>query len=105
MLNDFNMYHQIPRGWFWLVPVVFILGIVVFALKGYTLWKSAKRGEMWWFVALFILNTFGLLELIYIVFILKKYHLSFISKMKSKMKTVEAAPVAPKAEEKKEEVL
>ena len=81
------MYRQIPMGWFWLVPVVFVLGVVVFALKGYTLWKSAKRGEMWWFVALFILNTFGILELIYIIFVLKKYHLNFASKMKKNLKT------------------
>jgi len=95
MLNDLNLYHQIPVGWIWLVPIVFVFGVIIFALKGYTLWKSAKRGEVWWFIALFVLNTAGILELIYIVFVLKKYHVSFAKKMKTHMKTVEAKPVTP----------
>jgi hypothetical protein len=34
--------------------------------KGFALWKSAQRKEKWWFVALFVLNTLGLLEILYI---------------------------------------
>ena len=56
---------------------VFILGIlflVVIALKGYALWNAAKRDEKAWFVALLILNTAGILELVYLIFIVKKWH-------------------------------
>jgi hypothetical protein len=49
---------------FWIVGVI--------ALKGYVLWHAARRGETAWFVILLIVNTFGLLELFYIFFILKK---------------------------------
>ena len=34
--------------------------------KGLALWRAAKRGEKWWFVALLLLNTMGILEIIYI---------------------------------------
>jgi type IV secretory pathway TrbD component len=50
-----------------------ILAIVIIFLKGYTLWHSAKRGEKWWFIALLIVNTAGILELVYIFFVLRKH--------------------------------
>lgn len=36
--------------------------------KGVALWKSAKRGHLGWFLAILILNTFALLEIIYLLF-------------------------------------
>ncbi len=44
------------------------LGIVVWSLpwKGYALWIAAKNNHKWWFVALLILNTVAILEIIYI---------------------------------------
>lgn len=43
-----------------------IVGIIV--LKGYALWCAAKRDEKGWFIALLIVNTMGILELIYLYF-------------------------------------
>jgi uncharacterized protein DUF5652 len=34
--------------------------------KGLALWHSARRGEAGWFVAILIINTLGLLEIIYL---------------------------------------
>ena len=56
---------------FFLIAAVWLLFSIV--LKGYALWHSAKRGQIWWFVALLIFNTLGILELIFIVFFLKKW--------------------------------
>ncbi|OGG63018.1 hypothetical protein A3C21_03315 [Candidatus Kaiserbacteria bacterium RIFCSPHIGHO2_02_FULL_59_21] len=39
--------------------------------KGFALWHSAKRGEQWWFIAFLILNTAGILEIVYLFFIAK----------------------------------
>ena len=36
--------------------------------KGLALWKSARRGHLGWFLAILILNTFALLEIIYLLF-------------------------------------
>lgn len=50
------------------------LAIVIIALKGYALWHAAKRDEKGWFIALLIINTAGILELVYLYFIVKKWH-------------------------------
>jgi len=54
--------------------LLFILLVMLWTLpwKGWALWLSAKRGEKWWFIALLILNTFAILEIIYIFFIAKR---------------------------------
>ena len=36
--------------------------------KGVALWRSARRNDLWWFVAVLVINTLGILEIIYIVF-------------------------------------
>ena len=38
------------------------------AWKGVALWRSARRNDVWWFIAIMIVNTLGILEIIYIVF-------------------------------------
>ena len=50
----------------------FIL-IVLWSLfwKGFALWYAAKRGEQWWFIAMLLINTAGILEIVYIFFIAK----------------------------------
>lgn len=47
--------------------------IVMFALiawslvwKGIGLWKAARRDRMWWYIAMLVLNTVGILPIIYI---------------------------------------
>lgn len=37
--------------------------------KGYALWRSARIGDTWWFVALLVLNTLAILDIIYIFLI------------------------------------
>ena len=43
-----------------------IMALWVLAWKGFSLWKSARRGERVWFVALLIINTMGILEILYL---------------------------------------
>lgn len=54
--------------------VEFLLIALLWVLpwKAYALWQSAKHNQKGWFVALLIINTFGLLEIIYIFVILRK---------------------------------
>ncbi len=42
------------------------------AWKGVALWKAAKADSKKWFVALLVINTMGLLEILYIYFFSKK---------------------------------
>jgi Family of unknown function (DUF5652) len=34
--------------------------------KGLALWRAAKRGDMWWFIAFLVIHTLGIFEIIYI---------------------------------------
>jgi len=55
---------------FGIVLFVFIILWSIF-WKGLGLWHSVKRNEKKWFIAILILNTFGVLEIIYLFFIVK----------------------------------
>jgi hypothetical protein len=36
-------------------------------LKGFSLWYAARGSQKWWFIALLVVNTFGILEIIYLL--------------------------------------
>jgi hypothetical protein len=40
--------------------------------KAWALWLAARRTEKWWFLALLFINTFAVLEIIYIFLIAKR---------------------------------
>ncbi|MFA6981496.1 MAG: DUF5652 family protein [Patescibacteria group bacterium] len=40
--------------------------------KGVALWKSARANQRGWFVALLVVNTIGILEMIYIFLVSRK---------------------------------
>ncbi|HVB35444.1 MAG TPA: DUF5652 family protein [Patescibacteria group bacterium] len=39
--------------------------------KGLALWHSGRRGQPWWFLILLVVNTAGILEMIYLFFVAK----------------------------------
>ncbi|MFP3902738.1 MAG: DUF5652 family protein [Armatimonadota bacterium] len=43
-----------------------LLGIWSLVWKGIGLWKAARRDRLWWYVAMLVLNTAGILPIIYI---------------------------------------
>lgn len=48
------------------LPLLIVFLVLSVALKGLALWHAGRRGEGWWFVALLVINTVGLLELYYL---------------------------------------
>ncbi len=54
--------------------ILAVLFVVAVILKGYALWHSARRSEKWWFIALLVVNTMGILELAYLYSIVGKWH-------------------------------
>ncbi|MEK7134715.1 MAG: DUF5652 family protein [Patescibacteria group bacterium] len=46
--------------------ILAILFLWILPWKGYALWLSARNGHTKWFVALLILNTLAILDIIYI---------------------------------------
>lgn len=68
----------------WLIAAPIVLAILLvwsMIWKGIALWKSARLSQKWWFVILLIVNTFGILEIIYIFLIAKKYKVETVEKV------------------------
>ena len=67
--------------------VLFLLILVLWVLpwKGYALWTAARNSHKGWFIALVIVNTFAILEIIYIFCIAKKKPQDLVGAFKSKI--------------------
>jgi hypothetical protein len=57
------MMPQFSTGLLLIILIVLISSIV---LKGIALWRAARNGQKKWFVVLLVVNTIGILELLYI---------------------------------------
>jgi methionyl-tRNA synthetase len=74
-MNNFYSNNGIGLGvstWIHGHGLVLLL-VIVWSLfwKGLALWHSGRRGQPWWFIILLIVNTVGILEIIYLFAVLK----------------------------------
>ena len=53
-------------------PILMLIYIWSLPWKGVALWKASEKRHMKWFIALFITNTAGLLDALYIFYFSKK---------------------------------
>ena len=60
------------NAWLWGIPGVFIL-LVFWGLiwTGLALWHAAQRREKWWFLFFLLVHTAGIVEILYLVFVVK----------------------------------
>ena len=65
-MNYFDAIPQIPSD---LVFVIFLWSLL---WKGIALWKEAKLEQRNWFIAILIINTMGIVEIIYLFGFAKK---------------------------------
>jgi methionyl-tRNA synthetase len=54
------------------IALLIILAIWEMIWKGIALWKSGRNNQIAWFVFIFILNTAGILSIIYLIWFQKK---------------------------------
>ena len=59
------------------LSILMLIGLIVLIIwstiwKGIALWKAGRNNQLGWFVALLIINTAGILEIIYLAFFQKK---------------------------------
>jgi len=47
---------------------IWLILLWILPWKGFALWKSAKNNHKKWFIALLLLNTMAILEIIYIFY-------------------------------------
>jgi len=55
-----------------LLSLLIVLAIWSLVWKGIALWKAARNADKVWYIVLLVLNTAGILEIIYILFFSKK---------------------------------
>jgi len=60
MFNDILAVPLDRQLWY----VALFAWVVVW--KGLALWKAGRQGQQWWFVGLLVVNTLGILEILYI---------------------------------------
>ena len=63
---DINTYLQ--QNIYWLIPVL----LIDLILKGYALWRAGRNNQPYWFVSLLVVNSVGILPLIFILFFQRK---------------------------------
>ena len=52
---------------FWQNPVVILVLVWALAWKGLALWRAASRGDKIWYIVMLVVNTLGLVEIVYLV--------------------------------------
>jgi hypothetical protein len=75
--------EQLSQVNIWMVLIALLW---VLPWKGYALWIASERKNKTWFILILILNTFAILEIFYIFFIVKKKPSDLIHTIKSNFK-------------------
>lgn len=68
--------QNLPVAFGVLAPIFITICVLLFIgwlfLKGFALWFAARNYHKGWFIAMFIINTAGILEAIYLIFFRKQ---------------------------------
>ena len=51
----------------WVIVLVLVLVVLEITLKGMALWRAARNQSKGWFIVLLLINTAGILPLIYLL--------------------------------------
>lgn len=77
-MNPIPQVNQFLATYPLLLPVISIWSAI---WKGLALWKAARKEQKPWFIALLVINTVGLLEIIYL-FVVPKFEKVALRKQK-----------------------
>lgn len=62
--------------------LILVLAAWVLAWKGVAMWRAAQLQQKWWFIAILLINTLGILEIIYIFGVTRKYKVEIVEETK-----------------------
>ncbi len=71
-INSFAAFTNIS-------PILIII-LVIWSIvwKGLALWKAASLRQKYWFIAILVINTVGILDIIYYFFVSKNYKVEIV---------------------------
>jgi hypothetical protein len=61
LVNSFDVSNIVNS------PLLMLIVLWELIWKGFGLWRAGRKNEPWWFFAIFILNTIGILPIIYLI--------------------------------------
>ena len=64
MQNVLSVFNNIPAG----TQTIFYIALMIWSIvwKGFALWRASKNNHKYWFIAILVFNTVGLLEILYL---------------------------------------
>lgn len=62
-MHNYSYFRDVPGGW----SFIGLLATIDIVLRGFALWKSGQKSQKWWFVALLLVNSLGILPLVYLI--------------------------------------
>lgn len=67
-LEDINSFFETPLG------IAIFSAVILWSVvwKGFALYRAGKQSQTGWFVALYLINTLGILEILYLAFFSKR---------------------------------
>lgn len=67
------VFNQTIGAWLaqnaWIFTILLVWSV---AWKGLALWKAARKGDKVWYILLLVVNTIGILEILYVFYFSKK---------------------------------
>lgn len=69
-MYDITRFYNFHDTSFMLLMIPLALWVLFW--KAYAIWIAVKKGQKKWFIALLVLNTMSILELIYVFYFAKK---------------------------------
>ena len=71
MVSNYGLFGM--GGWgLIMAPIVLIIVAWTLYWKYYAIWYAVKHDHKWWFIALLVINTAGILEILYLYVFSKK---------------------------------
>ena len=67
MMWGYDRYYTVFEHNFGLFGLLIPFAIFDLILRGFALWRSAKKDQNVWFIALLVVNSMGILPLIYLI--------------------------------------
>ena len=80
------MIETLPFNTLLFIAVLLVVGIWSGIWKGIALWKSGRNNQLTWFISILIVNSLGILPIIYLVWFQKPQTIIIPKEKKTKKK-------------------
>ncbi len=85
--NKDYLFSTYGGGFHSLMGVLLLLSLVDVIFKGWAMWRAARMGKNYWFIALLVINSMGVFPVIFLLLTNSEYETLLPEKPKSPVKT------------------